>query len=270
MILFISKLVVTIAVVAALSIIAERGSPRLAGILSGFPTGSAITLTFIGIEMGPNFAANSALHNIAGMPAMLCLLLTYSLLSGHVKRGGLLAAPLGSVIVFGASAVMIHALNLPEWANLPIAVGMIVLFQFLFRRIPQAGAVRRVQLGPGVLLFRALVSALVVLAITGAARVVDAAWTGLFTSFPVTVFPLLIILQRTYGPRPGQGVIKNIPGGLWSLLAYTVAVSLLFPRLGVVWGALVALAAAVGVILVCIYAGRLWHRVQSSAALFKT
>ena len=59
--IFILKLIVAVAVVIGLSLVAEHSSPRIAGILSGYPTGSAVSLFFFGLEINPEFAANSAL-----------------------------------------------------------------------------------------------------------------------------------------------------------------------------------------------------------------
>ena len=255
--LILVKLVLTVFIVTALSIVAERAGPRLAGVLSGFPIGSAITLTFIGVEQGPLFAAKSALHNAAGMTAMLCLLLTYAKVSGRTRGGGprLAAAPLLSVLVFLIGAAALHWLNLPAPISIALSAAAILLFPTLFRGLPDQPIAASIHLGAGVLLFRAAVSAGAVLIVTAAAGVVGPAWAGLFTSFPVTVFPLLIVLQATYGPDPGQGVIKNIPRGLWSVLAFTLTLAWANPRIGLVWGTLLALSAAV-VMLAVVLRGR--------------
>lgn len=248
------KVLLTMALVSGLSVIAERASPRLAGLLSGFPVGSALTLTFIGIEQGPAFAAAAALHNIAGMPAMLCMLLTYAV----VSRGGtpfrLAAAPVISTLVFLLGAAGLHRLDLPAVAAVGVSTAGVVAAQALFRFLPQEPIAAHGRLGWGAYLARAGVAAAVVLAVTGAAGGLGPAWAGLFTSFPVTVFPLLIILQYTYGPTPGLGVIRNIPRGLWSLLAYTLSLALLEPGLGVGWATLIALGASTAVMLITVRA----------------
>jgi hypothetical protein len=92
--LFLIKLVVVITVVVGLSIIAEHGSPRLAGLLSGYPTGSAITLFFFGLELSPQFAAHSAVYNMIGMVAMQVLIYAYYKTS---CRHGIIASSLVGV-----------------------------------------------------------------------------------------------------------------------------------------------------------------------------
>ena len=61
------KMSVAIAMVLLLSLIAERVSPSLAGILCGYPLGVAITLFFVGYEISPEFASKSALFTAVGL-----------------------------------------------------------------------------------------------------------------------------------------------------------------------------------------------------------
>ena len=260
--LIVVKLILTILIVTGLSIITERAGPRLAGILSGFPIGSALTLTFIGLEQGPQFEAESALHNAAGMLAMLCLLLTYARVS---RRTNVWLTPFLSVLVFLAGAALLRWLNLPTFVSVVLSAASILLFQRLFRGLPDQPIIDRVHLGAGVLLFRAVVSAGAVLLVTGVAGAVGPAWAGLFTSFPVTVFPLLIVLQHTYGPEPGQGVIKNIPRGLWAVLAFTLTTAWANPRIGLGWGTLLALSAALAALALALKGNGFHNHAERSA-----
>ncbi len=242
--MILTKLFVTVIIVSSLALIAEYGSPRLAGLLSGFPTGSAITLTFIGLELGPDFASKSALHNLAGMPAMLAFLLIFWLASARWPKPALILAPLCACLGFLLVAALLHALDLPPTAALILSAGLVLLFQRLFHQIPESTIQRRTRLGWGALAFRALVAAAAVLCITGAAKAVGPVWAGLLTSFPVTVFPLLLILTYSYGPGPAQAVVKHIPRGLWALMAYTLTLWLAAPTWGVLGSTLAGLGAA--------------------------
>ena len=55
--LFLFKLLAVIFFVVLLTLVAERVSPKLAGLMTGLPTGQAILLFFFGLEMGPDFQA---------------------------------------------------------------------------------------------------------------------------------------------------------------------------------------------------------------------
>ena len=71
-----------------------------------------------------------------------------------------------------------------------------------------------------------------------------ATWAGLFAAFPVTLFPLILIIHSTYGKEPVHTFIKHLPRGLWSLLIYLTGVIFIYPALGVYWGTLVSLGLA--------------------------
>ncbi|PIQ38778.1 MAG: hypothetical protein COW58_15430, partial [Thalassolituus sp. CG17_big_fil_post_rev_8_21_14_2_50_53_8] len=59
-VLLLAKILVTFLTVVLLAKVAERMSPRHAGLLAGFPLGTAIALYFFGWQQGPQFAADSA------------------------------------------------------------------------------------------------------------------------------------------------------------------------------------------------------------------
>ncbi len=86
------------------------------------------------------------------------------------------------------------------------------------------------------MLLRATAAAVVVLLVTGWARVIGEEWTGVLAAFPVTLFPFLVIIHWTHGWPQAQTVIKHFPLGMGALLLYTLAVALTYPRVGVLVG----------------------------------
>ncbi|MCG8569550.1 MAG: hypothetical protein MJB14_05375, partial [Spirochaetes bacterium] len=86
MYLIIIKILVSILIVILLSLLAEYSSPQIAGFFSAFPTGSAIALFFIGVEISHTFAGTSAVYNIIGLIAMQSFLLGYYLFSKLTKK----------------------------------------------------------------------------------------------------------------------------------------------------------------------------------------
>lgn len=238
------KIFSTIIIVTGLSIIAERISPRAAGILSGYPAGSAIALFFIGLEQGAGFAGRSAPYNVSGITATLVLLLIYYLVSARVRRFTILAASAAGIGGFFAAIGLLNALRLPPWAGAVLTAAAIPGFHHLFREIPDAQITRRVQLDLPVLLFRAALSALIILLVTGAAHLAGPNLTGLFSAFPATAYPLLLIVHLTYGTRQAHTVVKNMPQGLGSLVVYSLTVWLTYPTIGLYWGTLLSFGAA--------------------------
>lgn len=238
------KITATILIVTGLSIIAERVSPRAAGILSGYPAGSAIALFFIGLEQGASFAGRGAPYNIAGITATLVLLLIYYLVSARVQQFTIAAASAAGIAGFFATIGLLNALHLPPWVGVALTTAAIPGFHFLFRAIPDVQIANRVQLAPQVLLFRAAISALIIVAVTGAAQLVGSSQAGLFSAFPATAYPLLLIVHLTYGTHQAHTVVKNMPQGLGSLVVYSLTVTFAYPQIGVYWGTLLSFAAA--------------------------
>lgn len=244
--LLLLKVTITILVVSTLSVIAERVSPRAAGILSGYPLGSAISLFFIGYEQGADFAGQSAAFNIAGLFAMLGFFFIYYHVSRRITgdAAAMTAASLAALAGFFALNSALQMLRLtPTGCVLAGAAGIIV-FGALFRGIPDAPIRRRVRLDARQVIFRAALAAGVILSVTGAAFYLPPSWAGLLSAFPATVFPLVLILHATYGAKQAHTVIKNLPGGLWALAIYSLTISAAYPLLGIGWGTLVGFAAA--------------------------
>ncbi len=238
------KMGVTVCVVVGLSVVAEHVSPRVAGVLSGYPLGAAIALFFIGWEVGPDFAAASAVYTLAGLVGTLCFVYVYYQTAVRVHRYAILWSSITASAGYFAAIGLLNAFPLSVWTAFLLPVGAAGIFIFLFRRIQNSRIHKPIRLSFGVLFLRAVLSAVIILGITGAARAVGARWAGLFSAFPTTLFPLLIIVHATYGRQHVYTIIKNFPKGLGSLMLYTLGVSIFFPRCGVVMGSVLALVTA--------------------------
>ncbi|WP_086481097.1 hypothetical protein [Oceanospirillum sanctuarii] len=260
--LLLIKISVSIATVIGLSLIAEHVNPRIAGLLSGYPLGTAIALFFIGYEINPEFAAEGAVYTLAGFASTLMLttgylfgmnrLTTAKELNHPAKQqqqetGSWLAIALASVsglALFLASGLAIDQLelNLITAACLPTLAILGCLW--FYRHIPETQVTKRVAMSVSVLLFRAITAALIVVLITGAAHLVPSSTAGILAAFPISMFPFLVLMHRTYGPGKALTVIKHYPTGLGSLMVYATGVAWFYPSLGLLWGTLLSLALA--------------------------
>jgi len=246
----IAKIGVTVGMVLALSLVAERVSPRLAGVLSGYPLGAAIALFFIGLEISPEFAARSAVYTLAGLAASQVFVYCYFMASSRFSRCSVLASSATAMAGYFAAAWLLHPIPFSRAAGVLTAAASISLFAFLLRRVPNVAIARSVRFTPAVLLLRAGLAAAIIVAITTAAKAVGPAWAGLFSAFPTALFPLLLIVHITYDKAHVHTIIKNFPPGLGSLIAYGVSVSYFYPTWGVGWGTLVAFGIATLYLLV--------------------
>jgi hypothetical protein len=238
------KIAVAIVMVVTLSVLAEVVSPRFAGILSGYPLGAAISLFFFGYEISPSFAAQSALYTLLGLIATQVFAYFYYVASSAaagLKRSLdiLLASAIGVAAYFLAIFPMHFAApGLIASALLPaVSIG---LFSALFRRVENVKIQRRVKLSFGVLLLRSLVAAIFIILITSTAKIVGPRWAGLFSAFPITMLPFVVIIHFTYDREHVYAILKNVPKGIGSLVVYALAVHFVYPTWGIYTGTFLA------------------------------
>jgi len=239
--IFILKLIVAVAVVIGLSLVAEHSSPRIAGILSGYPTGSAVSLFFFGLEINPEFAANSAVYNMIGLVAMQAFIYFYYKVS---LKFNMVISSLLAIAGYFVVIWLLHFIELNKFVAILIPIASIFLFLYLFRPIKNIKIENKVKLNHKVLIIRALFAASIILLITGIARLVGPTWSGLFSAFPTTLFPLMLIVHFTYDKKHVHTIIKNVPVGIFSLILYSLAVSIVYPLYGIYLGTLISFGVA--------------------------
>lgn len=263
------KILVSVFMVVTLSLIAEFVSPRVAGILSGYPLGAAISLFFIGLEISPLFAAESSLYTMTGLVAIQSFIYCYYLASCGVKPQrkwfSITASSLAGLAGYALTISILHGLKASIFISLVIPLASFLLFRFLFKKIRDVKIESRIPLNVFLLFGRGLFAAAVILLITWAARLVGPRWAGLFSAFPITLFPVMVIVHFSYRLEHVHTLIKNVPDGLVSLFIYALVVHLTYPPLGIYFGTLIAYFCAT-VYLVITHMGlrpaRVFHRTR--------
>ncbi len=238
------KLIVAVALVLILSAVAEYVSPRAAGLLAGYPAGAAITLFFIGMDISPEFASESAVYTMMGLVATQAFVYCYFKSTLYFKKFTIVAASAFAITGYLMVIWLLHYIRLNKFLAALIPIASIFVFVYLFRQIKNATIQRRVKLTPRILLLRAFLAGFLILIIIATARSVGSKWAGLFSAFPSTLFPLILIVHLTYDKAHVHTIIKNFPLGLGSLITYSLCVSIFFPASGIYIGTLISLAAA--------------------------
>lgn len=238
------KLMVSVALVFGLGMIAVHSSPRIAGLVAGYPLGTALALFFIGVEISPRFASDSAVHTLAGFTATLALCGGYLVAGRRDGLSGAVSGCLGGmaawmVVGWGITQIDFNRMT----ATLTTLMG-IALFGWLFRHVADVQVKTRLPLGRLALILRAGFATAIIFVITILAHLVPSAWAGTLAAFPVTLLPFLVMLHASYGAAPAATVIKHYPMGLGALLGYTLCVSLTYASWGLVPGTLTGFAIA--------------------------
>jgi len=241
---FFIKLIFAIIVVLGLSFLAENVSPRVAGILSGFPTTSAISLFFYGLEISPEFAAKSAVYNIVGLTATLSFMYFYYRASKYFKKFNILLSSATAMTGYFIVAWLLHYLRLNKFIAIFVPIVFSFLFIFLFKEIKNIKIEKKIKLSFKVIMIRSLSAASIILLITSIPKLIGPTWAGLFSGFPATLFPLILIVHHTYNKKYAHTIIKNVPIGTFSVIIYSLVVSIVYPLYGIYLGTAIAYAMA--------------------------
>jgi len=242
--IFFLKLFLATSIVIGLSILAENVSPKTAGILSGYPTGSALSLFFFGLEVSPKFAAESAVFNMIGLTASMTFVFTYYLASTYFKKYNIFLSSISAIIGYFITTWGLHYIELNKFAAILVPIATAFIFIHLFKKIPNSTIKTKIKLSNKTLILRAILAASIILTVTGTAHLVGAKWAGLFSAFPTTLFPLMLIIHYTYDKKHVHTIIKNFPIGIFSLIAYSLSISIVYPLYGIYFGTLISFGIA--------------------------
>jgi len=119
--LILLKIFVTVAVILLLVAVAEFANPRLAGILAGYPIGTAIVLYFYGFEHGVDFASTSAIF--CYFPTGLWAVLSYSLTVTYAYP--VYGLFLGTLCGFAVATICLLLFNLSTFYSMGLKLARI-------------------------------------------------------------------------------------------------------------------------------------------------
>jgi len=249
------KLGVAMFMVIGITWIAERVSSRFAGVLLGFPLGAGVSLFFIGLEQGTDFAAQSASWTMQGLAPTLLWCLSYQILAVKIQTLPRLASVLLSLF-FSLGCYLPAAVLLTHYApnsfslRLGLCVVSLLVLALIFRRInPVSCTIRPLPFSWPLLIGRALLTGLIILTITGSAAHVGSRWSGIFSAFPATILPVVLILHTHYGPEILCSMFRELPMGMLAIVVFSLAVAWSYPILGVGLGTISSYAIASGYLL---------------------
>ncbi len=106
---FYLKLLITPALMLAISLAARRWGTGVAGLLSGLPMTSALVMLFLSIEQGTQFASMAVPGALAGLAAIQATYLFYFLVT---RRVAALTGCVLALAVYGATAFLMNLLGL--------------------------------------------------------------------------------------------------------------------------------------------------------------
>lgn len=247
--LLLAKIIVTLIMILLLTAIAEHVNPKIAGILSGYPIGSAILLYFYGLEYGVEFASVSAIYNLAGLVPSLIFAVVYLFVLRRKPDSSVILATLAALAGYLLSAVIIGALQLSPAAAITLSAGGLLFCSYLMRSRSELALAPKLPFQLRVFLFRAVCAATLVITITALAGLVGSSWAGILSAFPLILMPLVLIVHLHFGAACARSLLSHFPVGLWSVFCYSLTLSLVYPRYGLYLGTLFGFGVATLVLL---------------------
>ena len=249
-ILFLSKVILSSIMVIGITVVAEKGNPRLAGVLMGFPLGAGLALLFLGIEQGVGFAAHSALWSIPGVLAMLSFCLGYSLAgqltSGNSIKTILLCTFVGLIFYFLVAFSLQRLLPDTTLARFLVLLIFTPIFAYLLKCRNKVEVDRSTKTEGNVIILinRIAFASLIIIMITGIAKSIGPTWSGLFATFPTAILPSTLILHRQHGSELIPTIFQETTFGMFAIVVFAIGVHFFFPSLGVIIGAFLAYGVA--------------------------
>ena len=223
----------------------ERLGSRLGGLIANLPSNILVSLLFMALTRGPEYASQAAGSIPVGMAVDTLFLLA---VVATLKRGLVPALVAGLVAWFAAAAL---AASLPPLSPLMSILLYVAVCALCFAIADLALKVRSVPkkpvpFKPATIFVRALFAGTIVALAVAAAQVAPPYLIGIISVFPAVLLSTMTILTRAQGPDFARATGKVLILSSSNIIVYGLAVALLFPAIGPWWGTLCAFAAALG------------------------
>jgi hypothetical protein len=234
---FYLKLLITPALMLAISLAARRWGSAVAGLLSGLPVTSALVMLFLSLEQGTVFAAMAVPGALAGVAAIQATYLFYFLITRHVAA---MTGCVAALAVYGAAAFVMSYLGL---LALSMTATLLLVVLIIAATAPQTPpqAAAYVALPRWAIPMRMLTATLLLLAITASATWLGPVVSGLLAPIPVIAWPLAVFAHVQGGRHELAAIIRGNAIGAVGVVGFYLTLNYSIQQ----WGALLSVATAV-------------------------
>jgi hypothetical protein len=258
--LLLVKLTLAPALVVGSSLAGRRWGHEVSGLLVALPLVAGPILLITDLEHGAHFASRAAAAALLGLVALASFAVVFARVS---RTHGWLAAVAAGWLAFLTVALAFSTAALGAGVGLVIALCAYVLAPRLMPSDPHLASTSDAELPVWDLPARALATALLVLALTGAAAGLGPTLTGVLTPFPVSNTVLVTFVLVLEGPAQANAFLRGFLRGAFGFVAFCFLVAVLLVPLGAAGAFVLALC---GALLAQLIARVLARRADADAA----
>jgi len=234
---FYLKLLITPALMLAISLAAKRWGTQIGGLLSGLPITSALVMLFLSLEQGAGFASAAVPGALAGLAAVQATYLFYLLVTVRVSA---LTGCIAALALYGATALLMSRLG--SLALSVIATLLLVtLIIVVTSKQARTSAAPYVPVPRWVIPMRMLTATLLLLAITASAKWLGPVFSGLLAPIPVIAWPLAVFAHVQGGRHELSAIVRGNAIGAVGVVGFYLTLKNSILQ----WGAVPSIATAV-------------------------
>lgn len=222
------KLIVTPALIGAVSLAGRRWGPSISGWLVGLPLTSGPVVLFLALDQGAAFAARASQGILAGGISVALFCFTYSWLAARLRWSLTLLA---SWVVFMVITGLLQLATLPL---VPLFLGVIAVLLLVLRLLPAGtGPAAPVVLPWWDIPARMLIATAFVLLLTGLAPVLGPQLSGLLAPFPIYTTILAVFAHYFQGAAIASRLLRGVVLGLFGFVGFFLVVAALIGQAGI-------------------------------------
>ncbi|MBN1312361.1 MAG: hypothetical protein JXB30_13160 [Anaerolineae bacterium] len=231
-----TKILISILVVISLAEVSKRIDPVLGGILNGLPLGTGLTVYFIAYEKGAEYILPGIPWGIVALGGSLSFCLAYYTV-GKIAKSLHRAAAIALASLSGIGAFVLFGL---VFRQLPLDMLTASLLFISFYIANLLVFVYKIRIEVAVegkkssftqIIFRGILVSGIIVTLTTLGGLLGSEWAAIFSSFPSTLFVLLVVLHYEEGSKMYIPVLYGFSMSIFVLFIFYWACAATFPLL---------------------------------------
>lgn len=220
------------------TLVGRRWGPRAGGFVAGFPNSAGPILLLIAMEQGVTFGSSTAASGLLGLIALAAFNPAYVWTAIKVPVWlSLLAGWMAFILVM----ILLRGWHPPLLVGLLAALTALNLARYSLPNLPLPD--RKPEPSRWDLPLRLASAALIVITLTGAAKLLGPTWSGMLSPFPVISSVLAAFSHASLGAAGAARTLRGILLALNSVALFMAIVSYCLPIIGIACSFTLALSA---------------------------